>query len=54
LQLLDLFDGKMTLSELEEMDLPSLTSLVEARIQLVNERAEAQAKALRESSKSKK
>lgn len=51
LQLLDLFDGKVTLDELETMDLPKLTSLVEARIQLINQRTEEQNKAMKMAAK---
>lgn len=48
LQLLDLFDGKISLDELEEMDIPRLTSLIEARIQLINERNEIAANAAKQ------
>jgi hypothetical protein len=41
LQLLELFDGKLSLQEIDDMDVPLLNSLIEARLQLINEREEA-------------
>ena len=48
LQLQDLFDGKISLTEIDEMDIPRLTSLIESKIQLINERDEAMKKSLQE------
>jgi hypothetical protein len=41
LQLLQLFDGKLSYNDIEEMDLPQLAGLTEARIQIIKEQAEA-------------
>jgi len=45
LQLLELFGNSISLTELEEMDLPLLSSRIEARIRQIGKREEAQAKA---------
>jgi len=42
--MLDIFDGKISLEEIEEMDLPMLNSLVEAKLQLIAERDKAHRK----------
>jgi hypothetical protein len=41
LQLLQLFDGKISLQELDNMDIPQLASYTEARIQIIKEQADA-------------
>jgi hypothetical protein len=41
LQLLQLFDGKLSLSDIENMDLPQLAGLTEARIRIIKEQADA-------------